>query len=357
MTRTFFQLTLLIALASCAVSETSALAPQDTPPPRMVGNLAVDKHTAAPLQVLKRSHVLASPESVYSALLDTSNWTRWFPGLELVGTSGTGVGSTRSLKNGGASVTQKFVALTPSSAIAWSDQPGNPYGMQDHLAVFHLLPGDRGGTIIEWHQFFDHENAAEVGAKLAMGMQVLLAGLVGDHGGTHESSTYGTGPVTIKASRVVNVPREKVWEAAAVRFAKVHEWASTVEHSELKQASRGRVSVGDERSCSTSLGGFRERVLTMNKSRWTFSYEVFEGIPPFVEKAVNTWTVETLGEDTTRFTMTLVIDVRDGTPQQPVGFVKGGFTQAVNVTADDFVHFVERSEPHPRKLAAGNSNR
>ncbi|MEM7601686.1 MAG: SRPBCC family protein [Verrucomicrobiota bacterium] len=324
-------------------------------PPRMVGAFSVDEATMAPLQIKKSAHFKAEPNVVFSALADARNWSKWMPGLMLVSSEGTGVDTKRVWKMGEMTVEDRFISYDADKLIAYSVGEDNPFGLMGHVAVLATIPTEMGGTVLEWHQYFGHEDADTLSMNFDKSMSAALDGMISQFGGMMQGTAIGSAPVMITSSRPISASKDKVWELAAVRLGEVSEWASTVSHAETNLPD-GKVAVGAERGCNTAFGMFKETVVTFDEAKGLFGYRVEgEGMPPFVTNAVNTWTIEPMGADRSVLTMNFVIEIAPGTPPPAVGFVKGAYAGAVETSIEEFAFWVENGKAHPRKLSANKA--
>ncbi|MEM1099849.1 MAG: hypothetical protein AAGH92_13810, partial [Planctomycetota bacterium] len=68
--------------------------------------------------------------------------------------------------------------------------------------------------------------------------------------------------------------------------------------------------------------------------------------------AVNTWTITPLGDGRNVVEAEFDVTVAPGTPAPAVGMVKQQFSQLLDLTTDELIHFLETGRPHPRVLAA-----
>ncbi|MEM9861721.1 MAG: SRPBCC family protein, partial [Myxococcota bacterium] len=100
----------------------------------------------------------------------------------------------------------------------------------------------------------------------------------------------------------------RVWEVAAKEFEHIDRWASMVERSEaVREPAFLAESPGcSGRVCVTPQGETREVLVAYDDAARTFTYEITGGgMPGFVKRATNTWTVEALGPDRSLLTMTV----------------------------------------------------
>ena len=91
----------------------------------------------------------------------------------------------------------------------------------------------------------------------------------------------------------------EVWETAAEGFGEIGQWASALASTHRE----GELGVGCVRVCESQAGWpfkagvVRERLVSFEPELRRFSYEAFEGLPSFMPRAVNRWTLIDLGPD------------------------------------------------------------
>lgn len=104
----------------------------------------------------------------------------------------------------------------------------------------------------------------------------------------------------------VNVSAEKLWEMVGPGFIDVYKWSSNVDHAEGKGKSEFEGAVCDERFCDVNVKGFSsisEKLTKYSISNMNLAYEVRGGMPNFVTKAVNDWTVVSVNANQSKLVM------------------------------------------------------
>ena len=76
------------------------------------------------------------------------------------------------------------------------------------------------------------------------------------------------------------------------------------------------------------------------------------GCPQSVTKAVNNWFVTSYGDAQSLVEIRLELEFVDNAPLEAQEQVKAQFGGALKNTLEEFVHYAEMGEPHPRKAAA-----
>ena len=99
----------------------------------------------------------------------------------------------------------------------------------------------------------------------------------------------------LRAEVVINAPAQSAWAVVGEQFGEIGQWAAPIECSSL-DSPPGRGAI---RTCQIiQFGPFRagtikERLIEFDPTAMTCTYESAEGMPAFVSKAVNTWSVHT----------------------------------------------------------------
>ena len=350
---------LMVALFALTGPLALAQDPGAAPPPRVVGAVEIDKLTQAPLRLVRSVSLDAAPTEVFHFVTDSQNWPGLSPSIESVSVRGNGrVGSTRTLMlGGGVAIAEHIVAFNePGSSgvasFAYSVAADNPYGVQGHLAVLELRPADGGGTVLNYHQFFDHPELSSILPQVSAGTDQIVSKILYRFGGELRGRSGGQIAMTIEAERVVDVSSARAWEVLATAWGEVDEWASLIAHS-ASQGGNASSLEGATRSCEVpGTPGFREAMTAFDEEALTLTYRVLEGMPPFVTKAESTWKIKAITDQKVLVSSRIAVEVAPGTPAFASSMLLGQFTQILDLTADELEHFLETDRPHPRKLAA-----
>ncbi|MEM1181789.1 MAG: SRPBCC family protein [Acidobacteriota bacterium] len=357
-------------LSPAALAAVTLLAPSlevfaqgaaQAPPPRIIGDVEVDKLTSAPLQLVRSVSLDASSEDVFAFIGDHSQWPGLLSAIETVSVAGSGrVGSTRSFGlAGGGQIAERIVAYSEpgpqgTATFAYSVNPGNPFGVQGHLAVLALRPADGGGTVLDYHQLFEHPDVSAILPVVAAGTDEIVSQILYRFGGElrgHSEASGGT--VTIEVRRVVDVSSSRAWRVLGEMWGDVDRWASMISHSAVTEAKTKSSFDGATRSCEVpGTPGFRETMTAYDEDRLALTYRVVEGMPPFIANAQNAWKIRPISDRQVIVSSRITLDVAPGTPAVASAMAKGQFTQILDMTVDELVHFMETDRLHPRKLAA-----
>ena len=162
----------------------------------------------------------------------------------------------------------------------------------------------------------------------------------------------------MKIAKTITVAADPadVWRVIAEEYDQVDRWASAVDRSMAVaggSAPEGAPVAG--RTCETSLGPFKERIVEYDETNHRLAYEASgEKMPFFVRNMTARWRLSQTKPNTTDVAMTL--DVR----LMPVFNVlmalpmKVQLGSVVQESIEECKHFVETGEPHPRKRSPGS---
>ena len=153
----------------------------------------------------------------------------------------------------------------------------------------------------------------------------------------------------------IDASADQVWEALGERFMMVSEWAAPITSScPVDQRTPG---IGVTRSCTIAAFGpvepgiVKERLTKFDRERMVFEYEAIEGMPRFVEHAVNRWGIVSVNDARSIVRIHATVRLR-GIARVFSWLFERQFQSGGARVAEELKYFVERGEPHPRKQAA-----
>lgn len=154
---------------------------------------------------------------------------------------------------------------------------------------------------------------------------------------------------------IIEAPAERVWHVLGERFMHFGEWAAPIHAS--SPVDRVEPDVGVTRACSIApfgparAGVVKERLTRFDREAMSFEYEALEGMPSFVDHAVNRWSVSRVGEHRCELRIHATLTLRG--PMALLGCViRWQLMSGGAKVAEELKYFVENGRPHPRKLAA-----
>ncbi|WP_306641347.1 SRPBCC family protein [Sanyastnella coralliicola] len=104
----------------------------------------------------------------------------------------------------------------------------------------------------------------------------------------------------------INVSAAELWEMVGPGFVDVYKWSSNVDHAEGAGNSDFDGAVCHERFCDVNVKGFSkisEELTYYSIPEMKLAYAVKEGMPGFVTKAVNQWTVVPIDDHSCKLVM------------------------------------------------------
>ncbi len=107
----------------------------------------------------------------------------------------------------------------------------------------------------------------------------------------------------------INVSAAKLWNMVGPGFVEVYKWSSNVDHAEGAGNPEFEGASCSERYCDVNVKGFTaisEKLTEYDENSMVLAYEVKSGMPKFVTKALNQWTVSSVGENKSKLTMKAV---------------------------------------------------
>ena len=110
----------------------------------------------------------------------------------------------------------------------------------------------------------------------------------------------------IEREITINVSADQLWEMVGPGFVEVYKWSSNVDHAEGAGQSEFEGAVCDERFCDVNVKGFSrisEKLTKYDAQTMNLAYAVKDGMPGFVTKAVNDWTVVPVNDSQSKLVM------------------------------------------------------
>lgn len=160
-------------------------------------------------------------------------------------------------------------------------------------------------------------------------------------------------PIIAESSTQMRSSIEKVWQVLAIDFDKIENWSSGVKRSVPQGKPLDGAKVGG-RHCYLSAVGFTEmdeEILIFDTQNHVLSYRLYNGLPGFVTRAVNTWR---LSESQGGMYLTGRTEMHTtgimGCVMRPM--MQMSLNSAVKSMAEELTHYVDMGKPHPKKQKA-----
>lgn len=154
-------------------------------------------------------------------------------------------------------------------------------------------------------------------------------------------SALPQGMKDIRGEVIIERPAHEVWRVIGERFGDIGEWATAIRASRMVDE--------ETRHCDTVVGVVKEQLQVLDHERRTLAYEATEGLPFFMRRAINRWSVESLDANRCKVHMHSSIEFVPilGVVFWPLFSMRLG-TDGGGLF-EELAHFVETGRPHPRK--------
>jgi hypothetical protein len=162
--------------------------------------------------------------------------------------------------------------------------------------------------------------------------------------------------IQLQSHITINASAKKVWHILAHDFGNIGQWASAISAS--KANADLPVPEGAEvggRVCSTAVPGFsdvQESFLYYDEQSMRLGYQATEGRPWFLKHAENHWVVRSVGLNTSLVETRAEIDVSLFPGLFLALLFKLQMGRIGTQSPEELKYYVERDQPHPRKLKA-----
>ena len=157
----------------------------------------------------------------------------------------------------------------------------------------------------------------------------------------------------LKAELIIEVPAREAWVVLGECWAHIGHWAAPITASFVD----GPLRPGTVRTCHTARFGpvapglIKERLLAFDASAFSLTYEAAAGMPRFIARAVNQWSVHPLDDGRCLVRTHAKLTLRG--PMALFTFLlERSFAANGARVLEELKHRVEHGLPHPRKLAA-----
>lgn len=145
----------------------------------------------------------------------------------------------------------------------------------------------------------------------------------------------------------IDVSAEALWEMVGPGFIEVYKWSSNVDHATGKGVSSFEGAVCDERFCDVNVSGFSkisEKLTNYDEENMTLRYAVFHGMPGFVKKAENEWTVVAIDETHSKLVMEANFEVKGVMGFFMKGMMKGKMKKTLDTVLEDAKVYAETGQ-------------
>jgi hypothetical protein len=158
--------------------------------------------------------------------------------------------------------------------------------------------------------------------------------------------------MNIRTEVIIEKNANDIWQVMGIQFDEIHVWASFFKDS--KPAGKNKFDGINFSARDTVVeGGTNTHSLDLfDSENFILSYTVTAGAPPFAIKAGAEWALKIIDDNTSKASITVNIDLKDGIPEKKVSEVKIWLHKSSNDMLEDLKHYIETGNLHPRKQNA-----
>jgi len=146
--------------------------------------------------------------------------------------------------------------------------------------------------------------------------------------------------IEVKITKTANKPLKDLWKVSVIDFDKVGTWGTGIFKS-----YKGK---NHDRICETSFGKLYENIIDKDEKNHRILIDA-KGFPFFVKKARGQWTFKKIDKNKTEFTIGLRLDTIPVIGSIMGVFMKPKLIKALEVTAEDYITFLETGSISERK--------
>lgn len=157
---------------------------------------------------------------------------------------------------------------------------------------------------------------------------------------------------TVEKEIIVDVSAAELWEMVGPGFVEVYKWSSNVDHAEGSGTPEFEGAVCSERSCNVNVKGFdkiNEELTKYNAEQMNLAYAVLEGMPGFVTKAANDWTVVAIDENHSKLVMKAEFESKGLMGKMMNGMMRKKMEKTLDTVLNDAKVFAETGQVSQEK--------
>ena len=158
----------------------------------------------------------------------------------------------------------------------------------------------------------------------------------------------------IEKEIVINVPANELWEMIGPGFVEVYKWSSNVDHAVGTGESEFEGAVCTDRKCDVNIKGFSsvsENLYKYDQEKMILAYAVTEGMPGFVTKAVNEWSVVPIDGNRSKLVMKAEMGTKGLMGSIMGGMMKKKMAETLSTILNDAKVYKETGEQSAVKKA------
>lgn len=151
----------------------------------------------------------------------------------------------------------------------------------------------------------------------------------------------------------INSPIERVWEVVGDDFANVGDWATPVPSSRPRTDTNALPDAPVAgRVCDVNgpgVSSVAESLIRFDPENHTLTYRVDSGMPGFVSRLENNWTLTEVTTNRTRVSVRMVLEGTGLRGRLALPFLRLFIKRTLRQSRRDLTHFLEHGEPSAAK--------
>ncbi len=154
----------------------------------------------------------------------------------------------------------------------------------------------------------------------------------------------------LHAEITINAPAAAVWATIGEQFGDIARWAAPISGSSID----GLPAINAVRSCQIGdigpikAGVIKERLRVFDPQAMHFEYEGASGMPGFIERAINRWSVQAIDANSCTVRTYATVQLR-GPMRLLAPLMRSQFLRDGQKVLEELKHWMETGTPHPRK--------
>lgn len=149
---------------------------------------------------------------------------------------------------------------------------------------------------------------------------------------------------TLEKEITVNVSAGELWEIVGPGFIEVYKWSSNVDHAEGSGTPEFDGASCSNRSCNVNVKGFDkidEELTKYDAAKMNLAYAVKEGMPKFITKAANDWTVVSIDETHSKLVMKAAFESKGMMGKMMNGMMRKKMAETLETVLNDAKVYAE----------------
>lgn len=152
--------------------------------------------------------------------------------------------------------------------------------------------------------------------------------------------------IEIKLNTEIDKSAEECWKVFGGGYTDIYKWMSGVTSSDAEGEPFGDSPVGSRKLKANGIT-FSEKLVHFSNAERAFTYEVI-GLPFIIKSATNVWHFSE-ADGKVALNMHLQMQTANGFGWLLNGLLKKNLSKAMYLLHQDFKHYMETGEVHPRK--------